>query len=220
MDLARLLAAFEKSASDAVGEKLAIALNDSPAAPALDKRVVDRILSRYSPSIREQASMLLERIDAADAVKAARFDEILKLVHQGDVRRGQEVFFSTKAACSSCHAVGYRGGKIGPDLTSVGRIRDERSLLESILYPSSSFVQSYEPLTIVTTSGKIHSGVIREESPKEIILNLDAEKTIRIPRDEIDETRPGSVSIMPTGLEKQLTPQQLADLLVFLKNVK
>ena len=52
------------------------------------------------------------------------------------------------------------------------------------------------------------------------MLSLDAEKTVRIPRDEIEEKNSGTVSIMPTGLDKQLTPQQLADLIVFLKNAK
>lgn len=220
MDLARLLAAFEKSTNDRVGEKLVTALNASPAAAALDQQVVSRVLARYSPTIRAQAGPLLAQLAAAGEQKAARFDEVLQLVSQGDVRRGQDVFFGTKASCSACHAVGYRGGKVGPDLTSVGRIRDDRSLLESILYPSASFVQSYEPTTIITASGQIHSGVIKEETAADIVLSLDAEKTIRISRDEIDETVAGTVSIMPAGLEQQLTPQQLADLIVFLKSAQ
>jgi len=62
----------------------------------------------------------------------------------GDVRRGQLIFNNPKFACISCHSVGYRGGHLGPDLTSVGTIRTERDLLESIVYPSASFVRSYE----------------------------------------------------------------------------
>jgi putative heme-binding domain-containing protein len=136
------------------------------------------------------------------------------------VRRGREVFFGSKAACSSCHSVGYTGGKVGPDLTHIGRIRDDRALLESILFPSASFVQSYEPATVVTTSGKIYSGIVKDETQRQIVLAIDAEKIVRIARDEIDERATGSVSIMPTGLDKQLTPKQLADLIVFLKNAK
>jgi hypothetical protein len=43
--------------------------------------------------------------------------------------------------------MGYLGGKVGPDLTSVGQIRTERDLLEAVVYPSASFVRSYEQLT-------------------------------------------------------------------------
>lgn len=220
MDLARLLQAFEKSASVRVGEKLVEALSECPAATALKLESVRGILGRYGSSINEQAGPLLARIEAATHEKAAKFDVVLQLIGKGDVRRGQEVFFGTKAACSACHSIGYLGGKVGPDLTNIGRIRDDRSLLESILYPSASFVQSYEPTTILTVDGHVHSGVIKEETSDEVTLSLDAEKVVRIGRDEIEQRAAGTVSIMPTGLEKQLSPQQLADLVVFLKNAK
>jgi putative heme-binding domain-containing protein len=135
----------------------------------------------------------------------------------GDIRRGQRVFQGTKAACASCHAMGYLGGRVGPDLTSIGKIRSERDLLESILFPSASFVRSYEPTSIVTIDGVVHNGVVQDESPKEIVLQVDAQKIVRIPVDEIDLRKASTVSVMPAGLEKQLTPQELADLVVFLK---
>ena len=220
MDLARLLEAFEKSRSVRVGEKLVMALSECPSATALDMDAVQRVLARYGPAISEQAGPLLKQIEAAAVQKAARFDVVLKLIDQGDVRRGQEVFYGTKASCSACHSIGYRGGKVGPDLTNIGRIRDDRSLLESILYSSASFVQSYEPTTIATIDGKVISGVIKEENNDEVVLSLDAEKVVRIRLDEIEERAAGTVSIMPTGLEKQLSPQQLADLTVFLINTR
>ena len=45
---------------------------------------------------------------------------------------------------------------------------------------------------------------------------IDAQKVIRVPRDQVDERHPGKLSIMPAGLEKQLTRQELADLVMFL----
>ena len=219
-DLKRLLATFEQSTSDRVGNQLVAALNASPTATALDKQAVDRVLSQFHPAVSQQAKPLLDRIAAAANERAAKFDAVLDLIDQGDVRRGQEVFYGTKASCSACHAVGYRGGRVGPDLTHVGRIRDNRSLLESILYPSASFVQSYEPINLVTTDGKVYNGVLKEENAREIVLSLDAEKTLRIRHNDIEVRRNGTVSIMPQGLEKQLTSQQLADLLVFLKSAK
>src|SRR5262249_14382720 len=130
-----------------------------------------------------------------------------------DVTRGQKVFNSQKAACLSCHTVGYVGGKVGPDLTRIGAIRTERDLLDSIVYPSSSFVRGYEPVQVTTKKGKTYNGVMRKGAP-------DETNEVRIGRDEIDELVPGKVSIMPAGLDKQLSPRDLADLIAFLKACK
>jgi putative heme-binding domain-containing protein len=143
---------------------------------------------------------------------------VLKLVPAADIRRGLEVFRNTKAACITCHQMAYLGGRVGPDLSRIGQIRSERDLLESILFPSASFVRSYESTSIVTTDGRILNGVIRDETSTHVLLQLDAQKQERIPIEEIDERAAGAVSIMPKGLDKQLTAQQLADLVKYLKS--
>lgn len=220
MELPRLLGVFARSSSNVVGRALITALEQSPAATALDASAVHDALSRFAPSVRQQAGPLLVEIEAASGQKLERLEAVLTLLDQGDVRRGQDVFYGTKAACSACHAIGYRGGKIGPDLTTIGRIRNERTLLESILFPSATLVQSYEPEVIRTHGGKTYAGVVQEETPREVVLAVDAEKTVRIARDEIEHRAPGEVSIMPDGLDKQLTPQQLADLIVYLRSAQ
>ncbi|MEI8022370.1 MAG: dehydrogenase, partial [Schlesneria sp.] len=137
----------------------------------------------------------------------------------GDIRRGQVVFNSQKAACSACHnAGGYKGGNIGPDLSRIGKIRTERDLLESLVFPSVSFVRSYEPVLVVTKSGKQVNGLIRKDTPDEITLATGAKEEARVLRSEIEEIRPSTVSIMPAGLDTQLTKEQLADLIAFLKS--
>jgi putative heme-binding domain-containing protein len=138
----------------------------------------------------------------------------------GDVRRGQAVFNSTKAACAACHAVGYMGGNIGPDLTRIGSVRADRDLLESIVFPSASFVRSYEPVVVVTKQGKAHNGLIRKDTPEEIVLATSATEEVRVSREAIDEIRPSKVSVMPAGLDQQLSPREIADLVAFLKACK
>jgi putative heme-binding domain-containing protein len=146
--------------------------------------------------------------------------ELLKTLPAGDIVRGQIVFNSTRTACRNCHTIGYVGGKIGPDLTKIGQVRQPPDLLESIVFPSSTFVRSYEPLLVRTINGEVHSGVIKQDQPHELVLTLAADKEVRIPRDEIDATLPGKVSVMPAGLDKQLSLQELADLVEFLKNCR
>jgi putative heme-binding domain-containing protein len=142
---------------------------------------------------------------------------LLPTVQGGDVIRGQAVFNNPKVACYSCHAIGYMGGRIGPDLTRIGQVRSERDLLEAIAYPSASFARGYEPVVVRTRSGQIYTGVLRNNDlPDEIVLATERDET-RIPRRDIVDMQPGTVSLMPPGLIDQLSRQELADLLAFLK---
>src|SRR6266446_1159628 len=157
----------------------------------------------------------------ADAGKQKEhLDQLLAGLKEGDVRRGQTIFNSQKTACSTCHAIGYLGGNVGPDLTRIGQVRTERDLLESIVYPSASFVRSYEPMVVVAKSGDVSSGVLRKDSPDEVVLATGPNAEFRINRSDISEMRPGTVSVMPAGLDQQLSHQELADLLAFLKATK
>ena len=113
--------------------------------------------------------------------------------------------------------MGYVGGRIGPGLNGIGKIRTERDLLESILFPSSSFVRSFEPVQVLTHAGLVYNGLVREETDRELVLALDAQKVIRIAHKDIAERRDSPVSIMPAGLDKTLSDQDLADLIHFLK---
>ena len=82
----------------------------------------------------------------------------------GDVRRGQHVFNGPKAVCSSRRAIGYLGGKVGPEPRRIGRVRAERDLLEAILVPNVSFVRSHEPVAAATKSGETLNGIPRKDS--------------------------------------------------------
>ena len=108
------------------------------------------------------------------------------------------------------------GGRIGPDLTSIGRVRGERDLLESIVFPSASFARGYEPVVVTLRSGETRSGVLRSDTRDAIVLATGLRDEVRIPREQILDMQPGSVSLMPLGLADQLTPQDLSDLIAFL----
>jgi len=217
MELKRLMQLFGKHTGDRIGAQLVASLQQCPAASSLPLDELRRQLAEYGNEVLGQAETLLARIERENAAKYDKLESILELVHDGDIRRGQRVFRDTKVACTACHTMGYLGGRAGPDLTRIGRIRSERDLLEAILFPSASFVRSFEPVSIVTADGKVHNGVILDETASEIVLQLDPNKTRRIPIDEIEERVAGTVSIMPVGLDNQLTPRQLADLVTFLK---
>ncbi|MFO0871196.1 MAG: PVC-type heme-binding CxxCH protein [Pirellulales bacterium] len=216
----RLLGAFEQSTDEQVGLALIQALLDSPALASLRLDAVKSRLVKYSGRVADRAEPLYAAMNVDAARQRARLEQLLGQLSSGDVRRGQAVFHSTKAACSSCHAMGYLGGRVGPDLTRIGGIRQERDLLEAIVYPNVSFVRSYEPVVVVTTRGKTYNGLVKKDSVDELVLAINATEEVRLTRDEIEEVRPSVVSVMPSGLDQQLTPQELADLIAFLKAAK
>jgi putative membrane-bound dehydrogenase-like protein len=217
LELDRLLTAFEQSTDEALGLKLVQLLGDSSAQSSLRVDALKQHLAKYGPSVQRAAEKLYARLNADSARQKVRIDELLTGISRGDIRRGQLVFHSEKAACYACHAIGYRGGNIGPDLTKVGQIRSERDLLEAIVYPSVSLIRSYEPVVVATANGKVVNGLIRDETSQEVLLVTGANQEARIARADIEEIRPSSVSIMPAGLDQQLTTQELADLVAFLK---
>jgi len=216
--LPRLLPIFETHLSNDIGIQVIEALQRSPARTALRPGELRERFKRFGAPVQARLSALIAEVDASSAERAARIERLLPKVAEGDMRRGQAVFNGDKGACRSCHAIGYVGGAVGPDLTRIGRVRTERDLLEALLHPSSSFVQSYEPLLIATTDGRVFNGVPRERTAEEIVLAVDAERTVRLATEEIETIAPGEVSIMPAGLDQQLSEREIADLVAFLKS--
>jgi putative membrane-bound dehydrogenase-like protein len=220
LEINRLLDAYAASSDDAVGESLITGLKAPAVRSAIREDTLKPRLAKFGPKVQKDAAELYALLNVDTAKQRAHLDELLTGLKDGDIRRGQLVFNSPKVACSACHAIGYLGGTLGPDLTHIGKIRAERDLLESIVFPSASFVRSYEPLQITTKKGKVYNGLVRRETPDEVVLATSATEEVRIGRQDIDEVQPGKVSIMPAGLDQQLTRQELADLVTFLKACK
>jgi putative membrane-bound dehydrogenase-like protein len=220
LELDSTLKAITQSTSDAVGLKLVEVLQSSPQRTSIPVGLLRQRLAKFGPAVQQQAEKLYGELDAAAQQQKVKLEALLTSLPPGDFRRGQAVFHSAKAACSSCHAIGYAGGRVGPDLTRIGQVRTERDLLESVLFPSNSFVQGYEPTVLVTTDGKTYSGLVRDASPDEVTLITGANQSVRLARGDIEETQLGKLSVMPVGLDGQLSPQQLADLIAYLKSCR
>jgi putative membrane-bound dehydrogenase-like protein len=218
----RLLPAYKDSADENMGLTLVAALKDSSALSGLRIDAIKAALAKFPASVQNQADGLYLLINADAARQKEKLESVLVSLQEkeGDIRRGQAVFNSTKAACAACHPFGYLGGNVGPDLTKIGGIRQERDLLESIIFPSASLARSFEPIVVATQSGKTINGLLKSETPDEIVLATGPNEIAHVARSDIEEVRPSSVSVMPSGLDQQLSTQDLADLIAFLKNAK
>ena len=216
LELPRLLRAFDADGDETLGMTLLAALERASARSSLRPDILKPRLAKYPPAVQARADALLATVNLDGAAQARRLDELAAAIPGGDIRRGQLVFNSEKAGCLTCHAIGYVGGKVGPDLTRIGQVRTDRDLLEAVLYPSASFVRSYEPVMVVLKTGTVHAGVLKSEDRNEVILTTSPTTEMRLARTEVADIRPSPVSIMPAGYGDQLTRQELADLIAFL----
>ena len=87
--------------------------------------------------------------------------------------------------------------------------------MEAIVYPSASFVRSYEPM-LVKTANNSALGIIRKDAADEITLSLGPSAEITFARADVSAFQPAATSLMPAGYDGILTPQQLADLVAYL----
>jgi putative heme-binding domain-containing protein len=218
MELTNVLALLRPVHDESVNRALVEAISSSDQIDSLPASLLDDHFRDHPAIVKAIADSLISRL-SGDAMKGRRehLQRLMEDMPEGDALRGFQVFRSSKAACSACHAVGYFGGKIGPDLTRINRIRTEQDLIEAIVYPSASFVRSYESVQVMTDDGRAVSGLIANEDAESITLTTGIDQRVRVQRDEIEAFRPSPVSIMPAGLDQQLSPQELADLIRFLK---
>lgn len=180
---------------------------------------LDVLFAGYPQEVRERAAPIWEKIAEEERNRGEKMREFESLLTGGDVGRGRRVFFGSKAACGTCHAVGLEGGILGPDLTMIGAIRQGRDLLEAILFPSASFVPDYESYRLETHDGDVLTGVIGAQDADSILFRTGADAEMRVPRDEVLHLDLSSLSIMPEGLDVGLTSEEMADLLAFLQSL-
>jgi putative membrane-bound dehydrogenase-like protein len=220
LELPALLGAFEKSGSAEEGNRLAAALAKSPGVANLTVGQVEKLFERYPSEVRSAAEPILQKLNADLASQRARLAELEAQLAGGDVNRGKNLFTIKKTSCIACHTVKGQGGRIGPDLSNVGQIRSRTDILESILFPSASFVRGFESVTVTTSAGLEVTGILSRETPEAVYIKTAQREEIRVPRQEVDEIAPSKLSIMPTGLDKTLTIAELRDLVAYLQSLK
>jgi putative heme-binding domain-containing protein len=216
LELPSILKAYEDAASPAAGEKLFAALQKSPGTKVLAAVRLQRLVERYPKSEQAAAADLLKKISADTQSQAARMKELELCLTGGDLARGSTLF-AGKAACSQCHKIDNQGSKIGPDLSQIGAIRTRRDLVEAIAFPSATFARGFEPVSVIV-NGRPLNGVLARETAKEVFLMTADRATIAVPRDDIEDIIPSRISIMPQGLDRNLTPEELRDLVAYLSS--
>lgn len=130
----------------------------------------------------------------------------------GDPFAGQKVF---ARVCAQCHKMYGEGEEVGPDITRSGR-NDYDQLLSNVLDPSLVIGAGYQAHTVLTIDGRVLTGLVVEDTPQRLVLKLQGGKLEAIPRSDVEEDIVSATSMMPEGLERQVSAQELADLFAFL----
>jgi putative heme-binding domain-containing protein len=130
----------------------------------------------------------------------------------GDPVAGIKVF---ERVCAECHKLHGQGQDVGPDITSNGR-NDFSQLLTNVFDSNLVIGAGYNSVTVATKEGRVLTGLLVEQGPERLILRVQGGAIETIPRAEIDEFKQNAISLMPEDLEKQISPQEIADLFGYL----
>jgi putative heme-binding domain-containing protein len=179
----------------------------------VDSQRSRQLVNHSRADLRELARKLLQNNLPADRKQVlAKYQAALHL--KGDPERGKAVF---QKNCATCHRVAGVGVDVGPDIADT-RTKTPEALLLDILNPNAAIDSNYVNYTVTTKSGKLLTGIIAAETASSVTLRRAENQTDVVLRQDIDEVQSSGVSLMPEGLEKQITVEEMADLLNFLKN--
>ena len=147
------------------------------------------------------------------ADKKQRIEQLRELLQTpGDASQGRLLF---EKNCKNCHVLYGQGTLVGPDLTGANR-HNLQYLLENIVDPSASVGKEFRASAIALTDGRILTGVVLQQSKQTLTIQTQQEK-LTVNRDDVEQIKPQEVSLMPDGLLKQMTDQQIRNLFTYLQ---
>jgi len=173
----------------------------------------ERLLSHKNSAIKVRAAKLLAVSGVASSRQAVidQFKSVLTL--KGDVARGRMVF---EKRCSACHKFDGIGKQLGADLGAV-KDKSATALLTAILDPNRAVEARYFSYVIQNTDGRSFSGMLTSEAGNSVTLvGVDGKETVLL-RNDIEELVTSQKSFMPEGIEKDMTPTDLADVIAFVQ---
>ncbi|MFO0906386.1 MAG: PVC-type heme-binding CxxCH protein [Pirellulales bacterium] len=202
-------------------EALVAALADKSIKPDVAKLVLRAVQSAPSPS-----SELISSVQKAGGLESAGWKHSPELVaqlvaeaaSQGDARRGEAVFRRKDLLCQKCHAVAGAGGRVGPDLVSIGASAQPDYLVDSLLIPNSKVKEGFHSILVETDEGKVLTGIVVRETKTEIVLRDAEDRMVTIPTSSVEHRQDGR-SLMPDGTVDNLTRAELVDLVRFLSEL-
>ncbi|MBO0698191.1 MAG: neutral/alkaline non-lysosomal ceramidase N-terminal domain-containing protein [Zavarzinella sp.] len=173
-----------------------------------------RLFTHADPTIRERAAKVFD--GAANPDRAKVLKEYADVTANGDTTRGKAVF---TRVCAGCHKLSGVGVQVGPDLAALAN-RTPAYLMQEILDPNRNLDSRFVEYQAVTKAGRTVTGILAGETATTIILRGQERKEENLLRSDIEELRGSGKSLMPEGIEKDVSKKDMADLLAFLTAVR
>lgn len=126
---------------------------------------------------------------------------------------GRSIFAKT---CQQCHTLFGTGGKVGPDITGANRANLEY-LLSNVVDPSAVMAKDYQPSILITTDGRVITGIVKQASGPGLIAVQTPEQLVEIPESDIEERKLSDKSMMPDDLLRTLTDSEVRSLTAYLQ---
>ncbi len=197
--------------------KLIPLLDDSSAVVRLETERVFRGVKDF-PAIQ---SALGKKSLPKNESKPSSFNAWLKILEiPGDASSGRRLFFNPTIGCAKCHHIEGHGGKVGPELSVVGRHHKADRLAASVLTPSRDIAPEYLTYNVETKDGESYSGILSGEGADSLTLALADGRGVVIPLNQIASKQISKLSLMPEGLVNSMTVQDFRDLIAFLQSRK
>ena len=177
---------------------------------------VQALLNHPGKNVRDAAKRVLSLQTSSVDRKTLVNKYVSSLSKTKSIVAGKALF---EQHCASCHRHGNIGQAIGPNLSLLAEKNDEY-LVKSIFDPNASVEWKYKSYNVVTVEGRVYSGMIQEESATSLTLANADGKSETILLSDIEEMKNSSKSFMPEGLEKNISPEQISDLIGFIRSQK
>jgi putative heme-binding domain-containing protein len=173
------------------------------------------------PKVEEEVRVLLAKADPnnPNQIGNMSYDAASSraLRATGDAGRGRTLF--TSQSCRACHTDADGQTPKGPHLVDIGKRYSAAELVESILKPSAKLAQGYEAYGFAMADGRVVSGFVVSEGASTVQVRESSGALRELKRSDIEERRRQETSAMPEGIAANLTPEELADLVAYLRSL-
>lgn len=198
-------------------EKLLALVAAGKLAKELNFAAANVLLTSTDATIKTAASKHLSLPATADSKPLPPVAELVK--RSGDVAAGKQVF-NTIGTCAKCHKVRGEGKEVGPDLSEIGSKLSKEAFYVSILDPSAGISHNFETYTLLLADGSVQNGILISQTDAEFQIKTAEAIVRKIPREDVEEFKKSTVSLMPADLQKLLTAQNLVDVVEYLTTLK
>lgn len=167
--------------------------------------------------IRAAAGRLLPLPATKNASPLPPIAELSK--RKGDGQAGQKVF-QVGGTCLKCHKVRGEGKEVGPDLTEIGGKLSREAFYVAILDPSAGISHNYESYSVTTSKGQILTGLKISETDDSVTIRSAEGVDRKLGKEEVEEITRQKISLMPADLQKNMTEEDLVNLVEYLTTLK